>query len=85
MGVLRIQSMGVEVRQLQQILNKLVVVPPLLSVDGIFGPKTEARVVMFQTQTRLVPDGIVGPKTNGALVASVLVAALYGGSASRRA
>ncbi len=35
-----------------------------LAVDGIFGPKTHAGVVAFQTATgRLTPDGIVGPRT----------------------
>lgn len=54
------------------LLNKTVPVPPLLTVDGIFGPKTGARVVMFQKQTGLVPDGIVGPKTGMALAGAVL-------------
>lgn len=31
--------------------------------DGIFGPKTKAAVIAFQTSHGLVPDGIVGPKT----------------------
>ena len=74
MGELAMQSQGVEVRQLQEILNALILVQPLLKVDGIFGSKTRARVLMFQQQAKLAPDGIVGPKTNKALVARVLAA-----------
>ncbi len=31
--------------------------------DGIFGPKTKAAVLTFQTNKALIQDGIVGPKT----------------------
>ena len=44
---------------------------PLLQPDGIFGPKTKARVQEFQSQNRLTPDGIVGPKTKQALSRNV--------------
>ena len=37
------------------------------SVDGTFGPNTEAKVRTFQRDHNLVPDGIVGPKTWKAL------------------
>jgi peptidoglycan hydrolase-like protein with peptidoglycan-binding domain len=37
------------------------------TVDGDFGPKTEAKVREFQRSKGLVPDGIVGPKTWKAL------------------
>src|SRR5690606_23048269 len=34
-----------------------------LTVDGIFGPKTEARVKAFQKAMGIAVDGIVGPQT----------------------
>ena len=40
----------------------------LLTVDGIFGPKTETAVEQFQIADQLHVDGIVGPQTWGALV-----------------
>src|SRR6478752_231053 len=39
-----------------------------VTVDGIFGPKTEAAVEQFQIADQLHVDGIVGPQTWGALV-----------------
>ncbi|MFT4625665.1 MAG: hypothetical protein ACI8PZ_004334 [Myxococcota bacterium] len=38
-----------------------------LSVDWIFGPKTESEVRSFQSSKGLTVDGIVGPQTAGAL------------------
>jgi murein DD-endopeptidase MepM/ murein hydrolase activator NlpD len=34
-----------------------------IAVDGIFGPRTKAAVIKFQSEHGLDPDGIVGPKT----------------------
>ena len=59
-------SIGDPVKQLQTMLNFLGGSP--LVVDGIFGPKTRARVVQFQLQAGLVQDGIVGPLTASALM-----------------
>jgi hypothetical protein len=61
-------SVGPAVRELQTRLNTLNVAQPPLAVDGIFGPKTRAAVVSFQSRTPpLKADGIVGPKTQAAL------------------
>jgi peptidoglycan hydrolase-like protein with peptidoglycan-binding domain len=53
---LKFGSKGEEVKCLQVILKNL-------ATDGIFGQKTKAAVINFQTLHGLVPDGIVGPLT----------------------
>ena len=80
MNMLRMGMSGPNVRDLQEMLNLQVADRPLLSVDGIFGPKTKASVVKFQAANRLVADGIVGPLTSKALVAAVLIRTLKPGS-----
>ncbi|MDR7300988.1 peptidoglycan-binding domain-containing protein [Haloactinomyces albus] len=40
---------------------------PWLTVDGIYGPKTEDAVVDFQQWYGLLVDGIAGPQTWGQL------------------
>jgi peptidoglycan hydrolase-like protein with peptidoglycan-binding domain len=42
-----------------------------VSVDGIFGPKTDAAVRAFQQDKHLTVDGVVGPKTWSALIVQV--------------
>lgn len=68
MASLSYGSYGTKVRELQESLNKL---PPTslapLAVDGIFGPKTLARVKEFQANNKLAIDGIVGPLTWGVI------------------
>lgn len=54
-STLRLGSQGTDVVKLQTILG--------IKSDGIFGPKTEAEVMLFQTLHDLVPDGIVGKLT----------------------
>lgn len=61
---LRQGARGAWVSTLQQKLNAKGY---HLSVDGAFGPKTDAAVRAFQRSRGLVVDGIVGPKTWGAL------------------
>jgi peptidoglycan hydrolase-like protein with peptidoglycan-binding domain len=56
------------VRPLQQLLRAR---NHPVSVDGIFGPNTEAAVKAFQQSTALTSDGIVGPLTWPKLVVQV--------------
>jgi peptidoglycan hydrolase-like protein with peptidoglycan-binding domain len=42
-----------------------------VTVDGIFGPATEAAVRAFQQEKHLTVDGVVGPATWSALVLTV--------------
>ncbi|MEH1014766.1 peptidoglycan-binding protein [Micromonospora sp. CPCC 206060] len=62
--VLRVGSEGSDVRELQTIANRL---GGRLTVDGDFGPKTEAWVRSFQQARKLTVDGIVGLRTVAAL------------------
>jgi len=55
MKLIRKGSTGKKVRQIQKHLD--------ITVDGIFGDKTERSVIKFQYRNGLVTDGIVGPKT----------------------
>jgi peptidoglycan hydrolase-like protein with peptidoglycan-binding domain len=52
-------SIGTAVKELQTLLK--------ITVDGDFGPKTEAAVKAFQKTHKLVPDGIAGVYTWEAL------------------
>ena len=69
---LRQGSSGPNVVVLQVALNRIAqsypAIPKIASVDGIFGPRTEATVRSFQRIFGLTPDGIVGPATWYAVV-----------------
>ncbi len=58
---------GPDVRALQDVLNFHIRRGEPLKVDGVFGPKTLARVLEFQKVNNLKADGLVGPKTNDQL------------------
>jgi Putative peptidoglycan binding domain len=61
---LRVWAQGPSVRTLQQGLNTaLSFLTPPLADDGIFGPKTLARVRELQSRAKLAVDGVVGPNT----------------------
>ena len=62
--LIRRGNTGEYVEKAQRYLNKWKY---SLETDGIFGKKTEAAVIDFQTKKRLEVDGIVGPITWGAL------------------
>jgi hypothetical protein len=66
--VLRLGMFGQGIDVLQSALNSRPpsALPPLL-VDGVFGQKTEKRVIEFQKANNLTPDGVVGDKTRAAL------------------
>jgi hypothetical protein len=57
--VLRLGSSGPDVEAWQRAVSA--------SVDGKFGPVTQAMTVAWQRRRNLVPDGVVGPKTWAAL------------------
>lgn len=65
MRILRRGSRGSDVAEVQARLSDLGYVPG--PIDGIFGAKTEAAVIRFQTDRGLSPDGVVGPLTYNAL------------------
>ena len=60
MPTLKIGDKGPDVKTLQQSLNAKGYT---LTVDGDFGPSTQAAVKNFQRTNSLTDDGIVGPKT----------------------
>lgn len=64
---LRIGNLGWSVQQLQRELTAAGVA---VTVDGDFGPLTQAAVRSFQSSAHLSVDGVVGPDTWHALVAA---------------
>jgi hypothetical protein len=65
--ILCVGTTGQDVRALQDALNFHIRRGEKLTVDGIFGPKTNARVREFQKANGLTVDGLVGPKTEAEL------------------
>lgn len=60
-------SRGGVVRAFQHLLNEVEHTHLGHRRDGIFGPRTRAAVIHFQTRERLEVDGIVGPHTWAAI------------------
>jgi len=67
MDILRLGARQDQVKLLQRLLDKKKSSVPLLREDGIFGPKTQAAVINFQTKNRIGADGAAGPLTWEAL------------------
>lgn len=61
--VIKLWSVGNDVRQLQDVLNKWYPKMSQLDEDGYFGEKTVERVKYMQKNSKLTADGIVGAKT----------------------
>ena len=59
--ILRKGMKGEDVKELQKLLE--------VSVDGVFGIKTEVAVKLFQSKNGLLEDGVVGPQTLSKLIA----------------
>mgnify|MGYP001590329577 CR=1 FL=1 len=70
-SIIRIGSIGAAVTYLQQSLTKIGYNPG--PIDGIFGPKTEAAVRLFQKSKGLVVDLIVGVNTWTAIYTSLIL------------
>ena len=70
MALIRSGDRGAIVSQLQTSLNSLPSRLSRLTADGIFGPRTLARVIEFQKDNGLKPDGIVGDATSAKIKAA---------------
>ena len=67
-AVLRLGMYGQGIDILQSALNnRPPSALPALTVDGVFGLKTQGRVIEFQRAHSLTTDGVVGPLTRAAL------------------
>lgn len=65
-GTLQEGNTGQSVRQLQymlRVVSDYIDTVPSVSIDGIFGPATQAAVIAYQRHAGLTPDGIVGTNT----------------------
>ena len=70
-GLLRKGDTGSAVKLLQRRLN---ILGAQLTVDGIWGVKTDTAVRNYQYHAGLTVDGIVGPKTQAALIKDAILA-----------
>src|SRR3712207_3555630 len=61
--VLKLNSRGEDVKNLQKSLIELGYTCGSYGADGVFGAGTETAVKQFQSEHRLNPDGIVGAET----------------------
>lgn len=68
---MRLCDKGQNVAWLQSTLNTAMPDRGRLSVDGYFGPSTDAAVREFQRRSHLSVDGLVGPNTMSALYSIV--------------
>lgn len=67
MSALKPVIVGIDVKQIQKLLNSRLQPSPGLPVDGVFGQRTAKAVRLFQSVHGLGVDGIVGPMTWRAL------------------
>ncbi len=68
---LKLGSRGSEIELIQSLLNAISNTHPSIpkvTVDGIFGKRTEEQVITFQRHIGLSADGIVGPATWNAIM-----------------
>lgn len=65
MHTLKLDAHGADVKKLQKKLTQLGF--PVGTIDGDFGPATEAALLAFQHSQDLLPDGVAGPRTLAAL------------------
>ena len=56
---LKLGMNGLDVKALQTALG--------ITIDGVFGPKTQAAVIAYQNRHGLTPDGVVGPVTQASI------------------
>lgn len=79
--ILRRGATGNDVKGLQTLLNYR---GAGLTVDGVFGANTEARVIEFQQAVGLVADGIVGARTWNVVRSGIVVARVPGSAINVR-
>lgn len=61
--LLKLGDVGADVKALQTMLNRRSSDQPKLVADGVFGPRTDTRVRVYQRRHFLTVDGEAGPKT----------------------